>query len=348
MRLGQPSRRSLSPPTSEHGYTLLHRGVHGRRVGAAQKLWLGPTNECVKYLTSVLHDYFPMKSAHYEDVAAPRAKLLRYNEMKGARVSCLSSNSNWETIRKKHSNNICITGALTVTASFACNLSVLGPSAALAAHRRQPLEMFTVVSTLNLMTGTLEFIGGSLPQLFSAAFQRQWTPIVVGLVASSKTMLLLSLPGEMTCTQGSSSVPGVLIAYTAQEPPLRGRILVVRPRLRGVCPNVGDRTHRRRERDVFHREGDEVERGPEAARPCAIYSNATWTLLDNPLSALDAKTADHGVGYNVEDSSDLPSDDTVISQNSGSDLGEPKEDLERGRELKKVKSPYKTLLLAFI
>ncbi|KAJ6559682.1 hypothetical protein B0H19DRAFT_1145612 [Mycena capillaripes] len=56
-------------------------------------------------------------------------------------------------------NNIYITGALTVTASFACNSSVLGPYAALAVHRRQPLEIFTVVSTLNVMTGPIVFIG---------------------------------------------------------------------------------------------------------------------------------------------------------------------------------------------
>ncbi|KAJ7841515.1 hypothetical protein B0H14DRAFT_2586905 [Mycena olivaceomarginata] len=66
--------------TSHHGYTLLHRGV-----GAAQKLWLGSADKRVMYLTSVLHNYLPMKWAHYEDVTPCHAKLLRSNEMQGAR-----------------------------------------------------------------------------------------------------------------------------------------------------------------------------------------------------------------------------------------------------------------------
>jgi hypothetical protein len=54
-------------------------------------------------------------------------------------------------------------GALTVTAATACNLSVLGPYAALAAHHGRgaldPERMFTIVATLNLMTGPLDLIG---------------------------------------------------------------------------------------------------------------------------------------------------------------------------------------------
>ncbi|KAJ7493681.1 P-loop containing nucleoside triphosphate hydrolase protein [Mycena latifolia] len=222
-----------------------------RGVGVAQGLWLASTDKRVKYLTSVLHNYLPMKWSRYEDIVGHRAAQL--------------------------SNNICITGALTVTAAMACNLSVLGPYAALAALGRSPLDpnrLFTIVATLSLMAEPIDLIGGYLPQLIAAyaSLKRiegylsrkekvsslneihqaeklgdhdisletasfSWAPdtppflgpismkmrqgelhICVGPVAAGKSMFLLSLLGETNCTQGALSVPRVPIAYAAQEP----------------------------------------------------------------------------------------------------------------------------------
>jgi ATP-binding cassette subfamily C (CFTR/MRP) protein 1 len=53
-------------------------------VGTAQGLWLASTDKRVKYLTSVLHNYLPMKWSRYEDVVGARAAELRAEEMKGA------------------------------------------------------------------------------------------------------------------------------------------------------------------------------------------------------------------------------------------------------------------------
>lgn len=53
-------------------------------IGSAQGLWLASTDKRVKYLTSVLHNYLPMKWSRYEDVVGVRAAQLRSEEMKGA------------------------------------------------------------------------------------------------------------------------------------------------------------------------------------------------------------------------------------------------------------------------
>jgi hypothetical protein len=52
---------------------------------AAQGRWLASTDKRVKYLTSALHNYLPMKWARYEDIVSARGALLRAEEMKGAR-----------------------------------------------------------------------------------------------------------------------------------------------------------------------------------------------------------------------------------------------------------------------
>ncbi|KAJ6558333.1 P-loop containing nucleoside triphosphate hydrolase protein [Mycena capillaripes] len=323
-----------------------------RGVGAAQKRWLGSTDKRVKYLTSVLHNYLPMKWAHYEDVVSNRAQQLRSEEMRGA---------------QSFYNNICITGALTVTAGLACNLSVLGPYAALTAHGHQPLDpnrMFTIVATLNLMTGPLESIGGSLPQLLAAyaslkrienylsreektvspnedikekplgeedirfqAASFSWGPdsppflgplslelaqgqlhILVGPVAAGKSMFLLSVLGETTCTQGSSLVPDVPIAYAAQEPliiaaSVRENILfgheysaIWYNRVLEAC-SLRSEIERMEGQDgmLLTEKGTNLSGGQRQriSLARAIYSKATWTLLDDTFSALDAQTANH-------------------------------------------------------
>ncbi|KAJ7703885.1 P-loop containing nucleoside triphosphate hydrolase protein [Mycena rosella] len=327
-----------------------------RGIGAAQGLWLASTDKRVKYLTSVLHNYLPMKWARYEDVVGARAAQLRAEEMRGA-----------------HSfyNNICITGALTVTAGMACNLSVLGPYAALAAHGHghgalDPNRLFTVVATLNLMTEPLGLIGGLLPQLMAAyasmkriedylsrpekiasSNETQWdaaeTPgadairleaasfswvldsspflgplslglkqgelhVCVGPVAAGKSMFLLSLLGETTCTQGSMSVPDAPIAYAAQEPliiaaTVRDNILFGQEYSANWYNRVLDACALRSEIDrmeaqdgtFLNEKGTNLSGGQRQriALARAVYAKAAWTLLDDTFSALDAQTADH-------------------------------------------------------
>ncbi|KAJ7493649.1 P-loop containing nucleoside triphosphate hydrolase protein [Mycena latifolia] len=322
-------------------------------VGVAQGLWLASTDKRVKYLTSVLHNYLPMKWSRYEDVVGARAAQLRAEEMRGA-----------------HSfyNNICITGALTVTAGIACNLSVLGPYAALAAHGHSALDpnrMFTIVATLNLMIEPLNLIGGLLPQLIAAyaslkriegylsqeekpspskeyqdgpekprdqdisleAASFSWVPdsppflgplslrlmqgqlhVCVGPVAAGKSMFLLSLLGETTCTQGSISVPSVPIAYAAQEPlivagTVRDNILFGQEysgdwynRVLQACALTSEISRMEAQDGTFLTERGTNLSGGQRQRISlarAVYAKAVWTLLDDTFSALDAQTADH-------------------------------------------------------
>jgi ATP-binding cassette subfamily C (CFTR/MRP) protein 1 len=69
-------------------YTLLLLAVAGyisKGVGAAQQVWLKTTDMRVKFLTSVVQNFLPVKLSHYEDVLAERAKALRAEEMDQAR-----------------------------------------------------------------------------------------------------------------------------------------------------------------------------------------------------------------------------------------------------------------------
>lgn len=60
-------------------------GQISKGVGAAQKQWLGSTDKRVKFLTSIVHNFLPMKLSHYEDIVAEHAAYLRDQEMNAAR-----------------------------------------------------------------------------------------------------------------------------------------------------------------------------------------------------------------------------------------------------------------------
>ncbi|KAJ7664453.1 P-loop containing nucleoside triphosphate hydrolase protein [Mycena polygramma] len=125
-------------------------------VGAAHMQWLGATDKRVKFLTSLVHNFLPVKLSRYEDVLAKRAAYLRAQEMTGAR---------------SFYNNISVTGSLTATSSVAITLSVLGPYAALAVRGQGPLDptrLFTIVTTINLMASPLTLLGTGLPQIRAA------------------------------------------------------------------------------------------------------------------------------------------------------------------------------------
>lgn len=65
---------------------LLTISTHiSKGVGAAHKQWLGATDKRVKFLTSLVHNFIPVKLSRYEDVLAKRAAYLRSQEMTGAR-----------------------------------------------------------------------------------------------------------------------------------------------------------------------------------------------------------------------------------------------------------------------
>ncbi|KAJ7028056.1 P-loop containing nucleoside triphosphate hydrolase protein [Mycena alexandri] len=139
-------------------FMIFAAGWVSKGVGAAHKAWLGATDKRVKFLTSIINNYLPMKLSQYEEVFARRAADLRRQEMKGARSFYY---------------NITITGTMSTTAWAACTLAVLGPYAALVAHGRgigplDPQRIFTIVSAVNLMSPPLTILSSSMPQLKAA------------------------------------------------------------------------------------------------------------------------------------------------------------------------------------
>ncbi|KAJ7822606.1 P-loop containing nucleoside triphosphate hydrolase protein [Mycena leptocephala] len=139
-------------------FEMTATGYVSKGVGAAHKAWLGSTDKRVKFLTSIISNYLPMKLSQYEDAFAERGAELRAQEMKGARSFYY---------------NITVTGTLSTTAWAACTLSVLGPYAALVSHGHgigalDPQRIFTVVATMNLMSPPLTTLSSSMPQLQAA------------------------------------------------------------------------------------------------------------------------------------------------------------------------------------
>ncbi|KAJ7360685.1 P-loop containing nucleoside triphosphate hydrolase protein [Mycena albidolilacea] len=130
-------------------------GYVSKGVGGAHKAWLGSTDKRVKFLASIINNYLPMKLSNYEDAFAARSAHLRTQEMKGARAFYI---------------NITILGALSSTAWAACTLAVLGPYAGIASHHG-PLNserLFTIVTTVNLLSPPLTLLGTVMPQLRAA------------------------------------------------------------------------------------------------------------------------------------------------------------------------------------
>ncbi|KAJ7268006.1 P-loop containing nucleoside triphosphate hydrolase protein [Mycena rebaudengoi] len=139
-------------------FMIVIAGYVSKGIGAAHGAWMGSTDKRIKFLSSIINNYLPMKLSHYENVFATRAAKLRTDEMKGARSFYY---------------NITVTGTLASTAWAACTLSVLGPYAALAAHDHHrgvldPERIFTIVATINLMSPPLILLGSSMPQLQAA------------------------------------------------------------------------------------------------------------------------------------------------------------------------------------
>ncbi|EPS93155.1 hypothetical protein FOMPIDRAFT_1056220 [Fomitopsis schrenkii] len=129
-----------------------------------------------------------------------------------------------------------------------------------------------------------------------------------GPVASGKSLLLLSVLGETTCTDGGYNKPSTRIAYASQDAmiipgTIRENILFGRAfdaerysRVLDACaltPDVrkmpaGDGTW-------IGEKGRRLSGGQKQriALARAVYADAPWTLLDDPLSALDAESESH-------------------------------------------------------
>lgn len=59
--------------------------VAGGKSGARQSAWLSATDKRVKFLSSIINKFLPIKWSNYEDIIAARAARLRKEEMEKAR-----------------------------------------------------------------------------------------------------------------------------------------------------------------------------------------------------------------------------------------------------------------------
>ncbi|KAJ7863186.1 P-loop containing nucleoside triphosphate hydrolase protein [Mycena leptocephala] len=303
-------------------------GRISRGVGAAQKQWLGATDKRVKFLTSVVNNFLPMKLSRYENVLAERAAFLRDKEMVGARAFY---------------NNISISGALTSSSWAACTLAVLGP------------RLFTIVATVNLMAPPLTLLGTGIPQLQAAmasmkriekfllldeqekapspvdtkgdekdslekhdsapsaditleAASFSWAAdkpaflgplsvvlnpghlhVCVGPVASGKTLFLLSILGESVLTGGKLTRAGTRVAYAAQD-----ALIVPACALNPDLERMGTKDGTYLGEKGAALSGGQRQRIVVVLLPCA--GHIRQGPLDSPrrsFSALDAETEKH-------------------------------------------------------
>ena len=131
--------------------------------------------------------------------------------------------------------------------------------------------------------------------------------IIIGEVAGGKTALLQALLGELDLTSGNLYQPGVMIGYCAQQPwlqnmSIRENILFSSPfeeaRYRSVidaCALTPDLANfKNGDLSDIGENGIGLSGGQKArvALARAVYSNAQYLLLDDPLAALDHQTAD--------------------------------------------------------
>ncbi|KAJ7846292.1 P-loop containing nucleoside triphosphate hydrolase protein [Mycena leptocephala] len=289
-------------------------GRISRGVGAAQKQWLGPPIR-VKFLTSVVNNFLPMKLSRYENVLAERA--------------AFCATRRWSERGHSSDNNISISGALTSSSWAACTLAVLGPYAALAAHGHAPLNpsrLFTIVATVNLMAPPLTLLEillldeqekapspvdtkgdekDSLEKHDSAPSADITLEAASFSWAADKPAFLGPLsvvlnPGHLHVCVGpvasGKTLAGTRVAYAAQDAlivpgTIRENILFGQEfseqwynTVLEACALNPDLERMGEGRDVPGREGCGSQRGSTSADfPCAaIYARAPWTLLDDP------------------------------------------------------------------
>ncbi|KZT65538.1 P-loop containing nucleoside triphosphate hydrolase protein [Daedalea quercina L-15889] len=130
----------------------------------------------------------------------------------------------------------------------------------------------------------------------------------VGPVASGKSLLLLSILGETTCTAGRYKQPAARFAYASQDAliipgTIRENILFGRSfkaerytRVLDACALTSDiRNMPAGDGTWLGEKGRRLSGGQKQriALARAVYADAPWTLLDDPLSALDAESESH-------------------------------------------------------
>ncbi|KAG8697410.1 hypothetical protein FRC09_007892 [Ceratobasidium sp. 395] len=138
--------------------TLAAASLAGSAMGKSQARWLAATDKRIKLISSVISNLMPIKMSAYEKRLEEKVAKYREEEMKGA-----ASFFTFLTISVAISN----TGG-----SFSA-LAVLGTYAGLVARNPtigsfNAVSIFTILTTVQILSVPLNFLGQSLPYFFAA------------------------------------------------------------------------------------------------------------------------------------------------------------------------------------
>ncbi|KAF8312113.1 P-loop containing nucleoside triphosphate hydrolase protein [Clavulina sp. PMI_390] len=131
----------------------------GGPIGERQAAWLAATDKRIKLLSSILANIIPIKMSGYEAPLAQRVLELRRKEIKHM---------------ESFYHVILITAALSNLAATFCGIAVLGVYAALSTYVSRatyPLnvaKIFSILTTINLLSSPLNIIGQGLPSILAA------------------------------------------------------------------------------------------------------------------------------------------------------------------------------------
>ncbi|KAJ6583769.1 P-loop containing nucleoside triphosphate hydrolase protein [Mycena sp. CBHHK59/15] len=193
---------------------ILLGGIIGRNIGQNQGKWLAATDKRVKFLSSVIANFLPIKWSNYEDIMAKRATQLRREEMNEANGFYHSMN---------------LTGSLSTVAGTICILSVLGPYAVLAGRSGMPPldanRLFTIVAIVNLVATPLNLLGQFVPVLAAsyASLQR-----IQGFLSLEEQDIVQTGKGSQIFSNHSKSSLGSMLGRSTNYIPLEATTSDVR------------------------------------------------------------------------------------------------------------------------
>ncbi|KAG9076600.1 hypothetical protein FRC06_009417, partial [Ceratobasidium sp. 370] len=138
--------------------TLFVASLAGGAMGKRQATWLAATDRRIKLISSVISNLMPIKMSAYEKKLEEKVARYREEEMKGA--------ASFFTF-------LTIAVAISNTAGSLSALAVLGTYAGLVSHNPSigsfnTVSIFTILTTVQILSVPLNFLGQSFPYLFAA------------------------------------------------------------------------------------------------------------------------------------------------------------------------------------
>ncbi|GJJ06129.1 hypothetical protein Clacol_000318 [Clathrus columnatus] len=171
----------------------------GKLVGKRQSVWMKATDKRIKFLSSILSQFLPVKWSAYESIFEKHIEKLRREETRHATYFYRMAT---------------IAGTISNNAGIMSTLSVLGTYAGVVArHGGPPLDvnrLFTIATTVNLMSSPLSTLGYQLPG--------QYTPSLFAGYASLKRLQeFLRLEEKLTHADLHNSCPAENLTISMKD-----------------------------------------------------------------------------------------------------------------------------------